>query len=69
MLPLYGVAQETRGFDNRTSVAGAAASLTRCGRPRMKRTRHLCAHSEDAAVAKASGFNSALAVGDDLSVG
>ena len=67
MLPLYGTAQQMRGFDNerpwqvlRLRPPDAAPSheadtaLVRC--------------AEEAAVAKASGFTTALAVGDDLAV-
>ena len=68
MLPLYGVAQETRGFDSERPW-----QVLRLRSPDAAPTHEadtaLVRRSEDAAIAKASGFNSALAVGDDLSVG
>jgi His-Xaa-Ser system radical SAM maturase HxsC len=68
MLPLYGVAQETRGFDN-----GRPWQVLRLRKPNAVPSHEadtaLVRRSEEAAIAKASGFDSALAVGDDLSVG
>lgn len=68
MLPLYGVAQETRGFDSHRPWQVLRLRLPDAG-PKHEADTALVRRSEDAAIAKASGFNSALAVGDDLSVG
>ena len=67
-MPLYGVAQETRGFDSHRPWQVLRLRLPDAG-PKHEADTALVRRSEDAAIAKASGFNSALAVGDDLSVG
>lgn len=68
MLPLYGVAEETRGFDS-----GRPWQVLRLRSPKAVPANEadvaLVRCSEEAAIAKASGFDAALAVGDDLVVG
>ena len=55
MLPLYGVAQETRGFDSHRPWQVLRLRLPDAG-PKHEADTALVRRSEDAAIAKASGF-------------
>ena len=67
MLPLYGTAQQMRGFDS-----GRSWQVLRLRHPGSAPSHEadtaLVRLPEEAAMAKASGFTTALAVGDELAV-
>jgi len=68
MLPLYGVARETRGFATQRPWQAlrlhAANSV-----PTHEADTALVRHLEEATIAKACGFDKAFAIGDDLNMG
>src|SRR5262249_11220189 len=68
MLPLYGVAQDAKGFDKRPPWQVLRLRMPNAA-PAHPADTALVHCSEEAAIAKSTGFSTAFAVGDDLNIG